>query len=277
MDPYFLLLAFILGTIIGSFLNVVAYRYNTGMGLGGRSKCMTCARTLTWIELVPLASFMAQKGVCRKCKSKISWQYPLVEFLAGALFVLIFMKFPPLTLAAGVLTLVQLVMASLLIVIVVYDIKHKVIPNALVYAFAVIAFLSIFLNPTGVNDVGIVASTVPLFHIPALGDLLAGPLLALPFALLWLVSRGRWMGLGDAKIMLGIGWALGLNAGLSAIFLAFWIGAIVSIIWVLIAYHRIEGRREIPFAPYLVLGMYLVLLFNISVINITPFLGILSR
>jgi prepilin signal peptidase PulO-like enzyme (type II secretory pathway) len=270
MDPYFLLLAFILGTIIGSFLNVVAYRYNTGMGLGGRSKCMTCARTLTWVELVPLASFMAQKGTCRKCKSKISWQYPLVEFLAGVLFVLIFMKFPSLTFAAGLMTLIQLVMASLLIVIVVYDIKHKVIPNALVYAFAVISFLSIFLNSTA-------PFTNPLFHLPALGDLLAGPLLALPFALLWLVSRGRWMGLGDAKIMLGIGWVHGLNAGLSAIFLAFWIGAAVSVIWVLIAYHRIEGRREIPFAPYLVLGMYLVLLFNISVININPFLGILSR
>jgi prepilin signal peptidase PulO-like enzyme (type II secretory pathway) len=283
MDPYFLLLAFILGTIIGSFLNVVAYRYNTGMGIGGRSKCMACARTLTWIELVPLASFIVQKGACRKCKSKISWQYPLVEFLAGALFVLIFMKFPPLSFAAGLMTFVQLVMAGLLIVIVVYDIKHKVIPNALVYAFAVVAFLSIFLNPAGViaGAATVVSSAVafatPLFHLPALGDLLAGPLLALPFALLWFVSRGRWMGLGDAKIMLGIGWVLGLNAGLSAIFLAFWIGAAISIIWVLIAYHRIEGRREIPFAPYLVLGMYLVLLFGISVIDINPFLGILSR
>jgi len=270
MDPYFLLLAFILGTIIGSFLNVVTYRYNTGMGIGGRSKCMTCARTLTWIELVPIFSFLAQKGACRKCKSKISWQYPLVEFLAGALFVLIFMKFPPLSFTAGIITFVQLVIASLLIVIVVYDIKHKVIPNALVYIFAIIAFVSIFLSPAG-------AFATSFFHMPVLGDLLAGPLLSLPFALLWLVSKGRWMGLGDAKIMLGIGWVLGLNAGLSAIFLAFWIGAAISIVWVLIAYHRIEGRREIPFAPYLVLGMYLVLLFGISVIDINPFLGILNR
>ncbi len=259
MDLYFLLLAFILGTIIGSFLNVVIYRYNTGMGLGGRSRCLTCSRNLTWVELIPIASFLSQKGTCRKCSSKISWQYPLVEFLAGVLFVLIFLKFPPVSFVAAVTTLIQLVIASLLVVIVVYDIKHKIIPDGLVYAFAVIAFVNLF-----------------IFNTPALIDIFAGPLLALPFALLWLVSRGRWMGLGDAKIMLGIGWTLGFVAGISAVFLAFWIGAVVSVLWMYIVFHKVKGHYEIPFAPYLVLGMYLVLLFGISVIDIRPFLAILK-
>ncbi len=259
MDLYFLLLAFILGTIIGSFLNVVVFRYNTGMGLGGRSRCMSCARNLTWIELVPVFSFLSQKGTCRKCKTKISWQYPLVEFLAGVLFVLIFFAFPPVTLITGIITLVQLVVASILMVIVVYDIKHKIIPDLLVYIFAAIAFIHLF-----------------IFQTPALIDVLAGPLLALPFALLWLVSKGRWMGLGDAKIMLGIGWMVGFASGISAVFLAFWIGAAVSVAWMLIAFRKVKGHYEIPFAPYLVLGMYIVLLFGVSVIDIRPFLGILG-
>ncbi len=263
MDTLSLLLSFIFGTIIGSFLNVVAFRYNTGFGINGRSKCLSCAKTLTWKELIPIFSFLAQKGACRKCKSKISWQYPTVEFFAGLLFVFIFIKFPPVSSSAAVLTALYLLITSLLVVITVYDIKHKIIPDALAYVFAVVAFASLFFGGT------------TFFHVPFVIDMLAGPLCALPFALLWLVSGGEWMGLGDAKLMLGIGWTLGFVGAISAIVLAFWIGAVISVTWMLIVFRKFKGRYEIPFAPYLILGMYLVLLFGINVINIRPFLDIL--
>ena len=145
----------------------------------------------------------------------------------------------------------------------VYDIKHKIIPDALAYVFAVVAFASLFFGGT------------TFFHVPFVIDMLAGPLCALPFALLWLVSGGEWMGLGDAKLMLGIGWTLGFVGAISAIVLAFWIGAVISVTWMLIVFRKFKGRYEIPFAPYLILGMYLVLLFGINVINIRPFLDIL--
>jgi leader peptidase (prepilin peptidase)/N-methyltransferase len=263
MDTLSLLLSFVFGTIIGSFLNVVAFRYNTGFGLNGRSKCLSCAKTLTWKELIPVFSFIAQKGACRKCKSKISWQYPLVELCAGLLFVFIFIKFPPVTPAMALLTALYLLVTALLVVITVYDIKHKIIPDALSYTFAVVAFASMFFGGAS------------FFHMPLAINVLAGPLCALPFALLWLVSKGRWMGLGDAKLMIGIGWTLGFVSALSAIVLAFWIGAVVSVFWMLVVFRHIKGRYEIPFAPYLILGMYLVLLFGITVINIQPFLDIL--
>jgi prepilin signal peptidase PulO-like enzyme (type II secretory pathway) len=73
------------------------------------------------------------------------------------------------------------------------------------------------------------------------------------------------MGLGDAKLILGIGWLLGIAGAASAITLAFWIGAIVSVIWMMTKFGKLKGRHEIPFAPYLILGMYLVLLFEINV------------
>ena len=264
MNSLSLLLSFVFGTIIGSFLNVVSLRYNTGMGVNGRSRCFSCGKTLTWKELIPLFSFAVQKGACKKCKSKISWQYPLVEFLAGVFFVLVFLKFPPVDLASAISTVLYLFITSVLIVITVYDIKHKIIPDVLSYTFSVLAFASLFFGGAS------------LFHIPALIDLFAGPLCALPFAILFFVSKGTWMGFGDAKLVLGIGWALGFISAISAIVLAFWIGAIISVIWMLATYKKIKGKYEIPFAPYLILGMYLVLIFGIQVIDIRPLLQLFN-
>jgi prepilin signal peptidase PulO-like enzyme (type II secretory pathway) len=97
---------------------------------------------------------------------------------------------------------------------------------------------------------------------------LAGPILALPFALIWLLSKGTWMGLGDSKLILGIGWFLGISAGINAIVLSFWIAAVCSVIWLFATYQKFKPKTEIPFGPYLILGMYLVLLFGIQVIDV---------
>jgi prepilin signal peptidase PulO-like enzyme (type II secretory pathway) len=256
MPSFFLIFSFILGNIIGSFLNVISLRFNTGMTYGGRSKCFSCGKVLGWKELIPLLSFFYQEGKCKKCKSKISWQYPLVELISGILFVLIFVKFPPLTIESSFTTIFYLFITCLLIVITVYDIKHKIIPDTLVYTFAFVALAKLFITP----DLS--------FTIPSWIDLLAGPILALPFATLWYISKGTWMGLGDAKLMLGIGWTLGLWSGISAAILAFWIGAIFSLVWMYIVFRKIKARYEIPFGPYLILGMYLVLLYGIKVIEL---------
>ncbi len=264
MNTLSLLLSFVFGTVIGSFLNVVSLRYNTGMGVNGRSKCFSCGKTLTWRELIPLFSFAVQKGACKKCKSKISWQYPLVEFLAGVFFVLIFLKFPPVDAISAISTVLYLFITSVLIVITVYDIKHKIIPDVLSYTFSALAFASLFFGGSS------------LFHVPVIIDLFAGPLCALPFAILFFASKGSWMGFGDAKLVLGIGWTLGFVAAVSAIILAFWIGAVVSVIWMFVTYKKIKGRYEIPFAPYLILGMYLVLIFGIQVIDVRPLLDMFS-
>lgn len=255
MDALPLVLSFVFGAIIGSFLNVVSLRFNTGVGIGGRSMCMTCGKTLTWKELVPLLSFVYQKGACKKCKSKISWQYPLVEFLAGAIFALIFLIYPPISLLTGFTTLLYVFVSCLLLVISVYDMKHKIIPDSFVYAFGAVALISTFIGGSS------------WFHAPGIAAVLAGPILALPFALIWLVSRGKWMGLGDAKLVLGIGWLLGLNGGANALILAFWIAAAISLIWLFITYKKFKPRTEIPFGPYLILGLYLVLLFHIQVLD----------
>lgn len=262
MTSFFLLFSFILGTLIGSFLNVVALRYNTGMTLKGRSKCFSCNKTLTWIELFPLISFIMQGGACKKCKSKISWQYPLVELLSGFIFILVFYFFPPVSAVTAFETVFYLIITCLLIIITIYDAKHKIIPDSLVYTFSTISLARLLISP----DLSL--------QMPDIWSLLAGPISALPFFLLWVVSKGTWMGLGDAKLMLGIGWTLGLVSAISAMTLAFWIAAVVSVIWMIIVFKKFKKHYEIPFGPYLILGMYLVLFFNIQIFDADAFISL---
>ncbi|MCR4274959.1 MAG: prepilin peptidase [Candidatus Campbellbacteria bacterium] len=257
---------FCLGAIVGSFLNVVILRYNTGRTIAGRSGCAQCGAQLRWFELLPIGSFLIQKGKCRTCGSSISWQYPLVELLTAILFVLNYYRFGIENLTTFVFSLV---IWALLVVILVYDMRHKIIPDAFVYAFIAFSFIALFLP----------AHTGESFASPSLNILLAGPLIALPFAFLWLVSGGRWMGFGDAKLALGIGWVLGITGGLSALFFAFWIGAVVSIVLVCVDYAQyahacalseVHGRftmkSEVPFAPFLILGFAIVFFFNINLV-----------
>jgi prepilin signal peptidase PulO-like enzyme (type II secretory pathway) len=255
---------FLLGTIIGSFLNVVIYRFNTGRTITtGRSICMTCSKTLRWYELIPVFSFVIQNGRCRRCASAISHQYPLVELGTGIMFALVAFHFLPiLSISQSMyvfLVTIYVLIFSLLMVISVYDIRHKIIPDRLVYFYVFITFLMLFVNPTGFG---------PLFIMPTLVTFLAGPICAAPFALLWLVSRGRWMGLGDAKLVLGIGWMLGLFMSLAAITLSFWIGSVVGLAMLFSLAKKANMKTEIPFAPFLILGALIVFLFNIDIFSL---------
>jgi leader peptidase (prepilin peptidase)/N-methyltransferase len=152
---------FILGACIGSFLNVVIYRYNTGLTINGRSKCFSCGRTLVWYDLIPIFSFLAFKGRCRTCKSKISWQYPAVELTAALLFLGLYNL-------EGISTFLifDCVIWSILLVITVYDLRHKIIPDGLVALFISFSFIRLLLS-------------FPLTEISQMShvlDILAGPL-----------------------------------------------------------------------------------------------------
>lgn len=251
---------FIFGTIIGSFLNVVIYRYNTWVSLGGRSYCDKCGKYLSWYELIPVISFLLQSGRCRSCHIPYSIQYPLVEFITGIVFALSFFKVFFLTGALSPLQFLTVIYywteLSLLIIIAVYDFRHKIIPNGFVYSFAVAALLyMVFLSYiTG--------------GFPNIFDLLAGPILFFPFAALWFVSRGAWMGLGDAKLSLGIGWFLGLYYGVGAITLSFWLGALFSLILLSLKGKMFTMKSEIPFGPFLILGVFLVFFFSIDIFSL---------
>ena len=110
------------------------------------------------------------------------------------------------------------------------------------------------------------------FHTPSIIEFSSGILVALPFVFFWLISSGKWMGLGDAKLALGIGWLLGLSYALSGLVVAFWSGAIIGVTLVILSKNsKIEKmgmKSEIPFAPFLVFGAFLAFIFEFNLFGI---------
>lgn len=271
MDTFLLSWFFVLGTIIGSFLNVVIYRLNTGKSLLGRSHCLSCGRSLLWYELVPVVSYLVQMGSCRQCHCRITSQYLCVELLTGLLFLLTAQAF----LFDPILLLLNLGIVSVSVVILVYDLRHTIIPDKLVlYLFAISLAYSLW-NP--------LTNTVVLPSCEMLLGIILGALIPLVFfGGLWYVSRGRWMGLGDAKLAVPLGLILGIHGSISMLLLAFWVGAIVSVS--LLVFQKILqkvhkdhflflGRHltmksEVPFAPFLICAFFLVQLMDIDALAI---------
>lgn len=278
MYAYFMIIFFVLGTIIGSFLNVVLFRFNTGKTIMGRSKCFSCRRTLSPIDLVPFFSYVAFGGKCRTCKSRISIQYPLVELATGVLFAGVYSLFEPLSYIHPTQFVAQvayaLVIMSILVLITVYDMRHKIIPDTFVFIFGALSFATLFL---GFDSFGELQT-----RVPQLLELVSGLLLAFPFYLLWLVSDGRWMGFGDAKLALCFGWSLGLSRGATAIIFGFLIGAVVSILLLIaskfsekyahkkvfgITVPKLSMKSEVPFAPFLIAGLLIVFFFGYNMFD----------
>ncbi len=255
------------GLIIGSFLNVVVYRHGT-KSLGGRSECLSCGERIAWYDNIPVISWLVLRGRCRQCGSAISIQYPLVELSTGIIFALLGGASVPLDIWYRALLCL---IASVLIAIAVYDLRHTIIPDRWAYAFA-----GLSLAAAGSLYLSLSHGSVWLY-------LAAGPIAAAPLFLLWIVSGGRWMGLGDAKLALGIGWLLGPAEGFFAVMFAFIIGALVSLPLLILSsryWKRIVAvtpirtssklpwgftmRSEIPFGPFLVISCFIVWLLVLN-------------
>ena len=204
----------------------------------------------------------------------LSWQYPLVEFLTGAIFVgVAYRQYSLWSLYSGFshgLLYSVLFFAfysfvfSLLMVIALYDIRHKIIPDSMVFLFIglSVAKLALFIYCTG------------LFTHTNIWNILGVFLLPLPFALMWYFSDGKWIGLGDAKLMAGIGALLGLSGGLSAITIAFWIGAVVGVS--MMVYSKMKAVQEgvhlmseVPFAPFLILATFIIFLTHFDIFSLS--------
>src|SRR3989338_4239064 len=265
-------LVFIIGTIIGSFLNLLIYRMGSGAGLSGRSRCLSCGKTLTVRMLIPLVSYILQRGRCAYCGAKLSIQYPLVEAATGALLLLAWQTHGIDPFASDILQItlffLDAAIWSTLLTVIVYDLKHKIIPDRLSFLFALCAGAALFLK----WQWGLLAPVFLPFlgvFIPVWLDALAGPLLALPFALLWFLSGGRAMGLGDAKLAWGLGWFLGFSGGISAVVLAFWLAFFPSIFLLFLRRKRFTMKSEVPFAPFLILGTTIVYALGVDILRWT--------
>lgn len=260
---------FIFGTIIGSFLNVVIYRLHTGKSLNGRSHCMTCGKTLTWYELFPLVSYIFQGGKCRGCFAHIPSRYLFVELLTGLSYLTVWNIF-----AHDIfLLVVYFILVSVFILIVLYDIRHTIIPDELTSVVIIVAMVLVGYELMQGNE-GILSTFA--YRIGA------GFIASFFFWGLWYISKGRWIGFGDAKLALPLGVIVGIGGIFSMIVLSFWIGAAVSLF--LLGIERLlKGgktnlhflstpltiKSEVPFAPFLITGFLLVQFFHADIFNIT--------
>lgn len=240
LDPMLVVIYIgILGLCVGSFLNVLIDRLSNEEGIGGRSHCDHCKKQLHARDLVPVLSYILNRGKCRYCKKHISFYYPIVEILTSVIFVTIYFAYyrhPELV--SGSHAFFYLIIASSLIVIFFADLKYHIIPDE-----ATIAFLaaSIFLRAY---------STDSLFAL--LPNLNAAVALTLTLFFLFFITKGRGMGFGDVKLAFPMGFLLGLEGGFLALYVAFVTGGLVGLALLLL--RRKGLKSKLPFGPFLVLG-----------------------
>jgi len=242
---------FIFGLMVGSFLNAVIYRLKTGESiLFERSHCPECGHVLSWHELIPLVSFVVQRGRCLGCRKSISLQYPLVEIATGGIFLLIFLASRGLTQGDNFINFLYLgIIASFLIIIFVYDLKHYIIPDKIIYPAILVS--SIWYLVFGMfPDLNAIYSAVGASAF---------------FAIVFFASRGKWIGFGDVKLAFFMGLFLGWPNVAAALFLAFVLGGIMGM--GLVAASKKTMQSQVPFGPFLVTGTFLALFWGGGIIN----------
>lgn len=246
--------AFLFGSVIGSFLNVCIYRIPRRLSIVvPSSRCPLCNNHIQPRDNIPLLSYILLKGKCRFCKERISFEYPLVEFLNAVLYVIILWRFGPQF--SGVL-LIYFIFVSSLIIITFIDLEHQIIPNVITLPGIVLSLIfgsMILPDPFSIGD--------PLrFNASIAGILLGGGLFYAIGVLGTAVFKKEAMGGGDIKMMAMIGGFLGWKGVVLTTFLGSLLGSIVGISLIMI-----KGRKwgsKIPFGPYLAFGAIVTLLLG---------------
>lgn len=237
------------GLLIGSFLNVCIYRIPKEESIVfPSSHCPNCGTNLKWYDLVPIFSFIVQRGKCRYCGEKISPQYPIIELLNSIIYLIIYIKFG-LTLEFFFYAIIF----SLLIVITVIDLQHMIIPDILIIlilgitiVYKVLSYIVYSKSPELLNSIG--------------GLVLSGAL----FILIIILSKGG-MGGGDVTLIGALGFILGIKKIFFTIFLSFILGAIISVFLLI---TKIKGRKDpIPFGPFIILGFFIVVFWGEKLIS----------
>jgi len=241
VDVYYYFLIFLIGLVLGSFFNVIVFRFGTGKSVvKGRSKCLNCGSVIRWFDLVPILSYFILKGRCRKCKKKISPLYPVIEISTAVTLLLLFLNTP----VVSYLTALNAFIVLLLVLVVFLDILYFTIPDKILILIAASAIMLRFnLNMTDFYWLLISALGLTAF-----------------FAILFLVSKGRWIGLGDIKLIFLIGFLLGYPTGYLSIVAAVWLATIFSAI--LLIQKKATAKTEIPFGSFLSVSTIIFIIFS---------------
>lgn len=266
---------FLLGAAVGSFLNVLTSRYSEKSGfkkaLRGRSYCDVCKRTLRWYELIPVVSFIALGGRCRTCKHRIPVSYFIVELLAGLVAVLV-----PLKIGFTFFAAIWVFAFWVLLLISVIDLRLKIIPDIPVVlvgtlGLASLVYRSVFLRAdpflplTGADFLGHY-SILRFWSTPLANHLLAMGAGLVLFGTVFLLTRGRAMGLGDVKLATAIGLLLMWPDIIVALITPFLIGSLVGspMVWA----KKMSFKSSFPFGPFIAFGVLLTFFFGYDIVDV---------
>ena len=225
----------LIGLCIGSFLNVVIYRLPLGKSIvSPPSRCRNCDYLLQWYDNIPVLSWLWLRGRCRKCGTGVSIQYPIVELITGALFVLVIWLTP-----VGPLLASRLILVCILIALFGIDLEHQILPNSITLPGIVIGLLFSLIAPPGWKDA-------------LIGALLGGGLL---YGIAWayyLWRREEGMGMGDVKMLAMIGAFLGWKAVIVTLVLSSFAGAFIGL--GMMAVQKGDMKYALPFGTFLAIG-----------------------
>jgi len=271
---------FIFGAAVGSFVGVIASRYQPDRFLfsrkilGGRSHCDACGATLKWFELIPVLSFLAQRGRCRNCGARLSFKYPLVEILSGFIFV-----FVPLRLsgASYLLPAAHYLLAALwifsflvLLIITLIDLRLSIIPDEANILLGIFGIFTVFLSQSDFGLVGgsFLKSYALLFgwrNNIWLNHFLAAIFGGVFFSLIIFLTRGRGMGMGDLKLAMPLGFLFGWPDIILIVGISFVIGSVCGI-WTMI--KKKKGLKSpLPFGPFLAASAAIVFFFGYELVS----------
>ncbi len=248
-DLLYCIIIFLYGIVIGSFVNVCIYRIPLKEDIvKERSHCMSCGHVLRWYELIPLVSYLVQKGKCRNCGTKLSVQYPIIEGTNGVLYVLI-----AVINGFNVDSLLYCLLISALIALSVIDWRTYEIPIGInVFILALGLIMTALHYEDWLNHViGFFAVSIFIYIII-------------------LATKGRGMGGGDMKLMA----AAGLLLGWKEIILAFILGCILGSVIHVIRMKVSKAEHTLAFGPYLSLGILITVLCGQLILN--WYLGLLG-
>jgi leader peptidase (prepilin peptidase)/N-methyltransferase len=258
---------FLLGCVVGSFLNVCIYRVPRGGTIGRprRSFCPRCGRSLRWYDNVPLASFIALRGRCRECGEPISWRYPVVELLTGLLFCLIYFR---QGVQAGTdvgQLIVMLLVTGLLIFASAVDVEFTIIPEEVTVFGMLGGLLAGLLLPqlhVGSADYQTFEGLTGLVHVDGLNaaaiGAAGGGLMVLFFALFGrVIFQKEALGFGDVTLMAMVGSFLGWKVVVVTFFLAPFFGLLYGLPLLIL-----KDEHVMPYGPFLSLGAVLTVVFR---------------
>lgn len=255
------LIAFVYGTVVGSFLNVCIWRLPRDESLiRPGSHCPSCDRLLRAWDLVPLFSFLVQRRKCRYCGAPISWRYFGVELLTGLYFVLTYHSF-----GWGIDSLAYALFGAALIAVFFIDLEHWIIPDQLSLAGIAIGLAR---DGIGLADGSRSAYPLPIpwtgWHLPVpqsvAGILICGGVFYAIAALSYYVFKKEGIGGGDIKLAAAVGATLSLDRALLSFFLAVALGSAIGI--GLILARRKTGKDYVPFGPMMVAGAVLSIFYG---------------